>query len=1325
MKKLCPLIAKLPTILLVLFVNTTLNSQEIKFENLTIKDGLSQNSVKCIFQDSRGYIWLGTEDGLNRYDGYSFKVFRSELDDSTSLSDNIINSVFEDRNNNLWVVTSTGSLNKFNRNTGKFKRYMIGDQINLSGVPFDATAHMYEDKDNNLWAYNMAVYKYLPEKDKFKQIEINLENNGAAFTVFYQDSDNLFWIGTRDGLYNYNLENGSFQRYVPDNFTTDLLGNVIFSIIEDKNGIFWIGTNRGLYKFDKQKRKFIQNWQVNNQSAKTAVRTEVTSIIDSKEFLWMTWQNWDDNIVGISKFNKKTTEITAFTFSGENSLSPSNNVAPNIFEDMSGVMWIGTFNKGLFRFEKEHKFETKLEKNVVCAFLEEKDGTVWVATANNKLYRYNKNTGAETEIPIDILQSPINIIAQDHTGSILLGTYMGLYRISIKDKNSNSPQYELLLNDKVKTILEDKQHRIWTGNEGSLCIYDPKDKSKLYFYQDDNNPNTLTSNSIESLTIDHTNGNVWVGTWDGLNLFELPGNQKITHDNVKITHFKHQSYDTNTITENKIISLCFDRSGKLWAGTYGGGLNSIEINKPDNSENITYTIKNYTIKNGLPNNVVYGILCDNHNNIWASTNEGLSMIDNSKGEIKNYFGSDGLQSNQFFWRSSYQGPSGKMYFGGLNGYNAFFADSINFNTYIPPVKITGFSIFNKPIVPGAADSILKYQIDETKEITIDYDQSVFSFDFVALNYLTSEKNQYAYILEGFDKDWHYVGTQRNATYTNLDPGRYIFRVIASNNDGFWNETGTSLILNITPPFWMTWWFRTLAVITLIVMLVSFYLIRVKALKEQKRILEIKVDERTRDLQNANFELKEQKEEILAQNEEIQQQSEEIMTQRDALEEQNKLISRSYQRIEMLSDFGQKLTSTLALETINKLLYEYVSNLIEMDAFGIGRYFEELNQLVFTNFIEDGKPIKSFYKKLDDPNSLSVYCFKNQEAIYINDIEKEYSNYVPSLNKTSTSQTAFSRIHIPLTVENKRIGIFIVNSYKKDAYSPEDFTNLKTLASYISIALDNANAYRKINEINRNVEESINYAQSIQSAFLPTKSALDKFFKNFVIYKPKDIVSGDFYWFSPLEKDETKPLKFFVAAADCTGHGVPGALISIIGNNLLNEIVTIRKIHNPAQILEFLNVEFQLALNQDQSQNNDGMDMVLYYVEEQPDKKFKVVFAGAKNPCIYYNSKSDKIEFIKGSRKSIGGIRSKRSTQFYEAQEFTLQSNDIIYLISDGFIDQLNIDKERFSRTRFVEMLEKYKNLPVSRQKQEFEKELNNHQKNEKQTDDITFIGIKL
>jgi PAS domain S-box-containing protein len=460
-------------------------------------------------------------------------------------------------------------------------------------------------------------------------------------------------------------------------------------------------------------------------------------------------------------------------------------------------------------------------------------------------------------------------------------------------------------------------------------------------------------------------------------------------------------------------------------------------------------------------------------------------------------------------------------------------------------------------------------------------------------------------------------------------------------------------------------------------------------------------------------------------EEIRKQSVEIAKQRDNYLEQKNIVEKAYQDIQVLSEFGQKLTSTLDIESINNMIYDYVKSLIDISAFGIGIYNSERERIEFRGFMEEGKRLPFFHTKMSQDNSFSVWCIKNQQPVYINDFKAEYMNYITTMPYTRTSEIPESAIYLPLVVENKPIGVVTAQSYKKNAYTENDLTMLQTLASYISIAFDNANAYKIINMKNQHISGSIRYAKTIQQAILPIKENMEKLFRTFTIFRPKDVVSGDFYWFSRVPAQNGDKEQILVATIDCTGHGVPGAFMSMIGNRLMNEIVNERRITKPNEILKYLDEGVKKALKQDQTDNNDGMDVCLVNIRKNGKNKLDLSFAGAKRPLFYKTNGSNEIKILRGTRRSIGGARSKRNKEVFINQDIELEKGDLIYLTSDGLMDQNAPDRKRFGTEKFIQLLEECSSLPLAEQKRNIEFALDSYQQNEEQRDDVTILGIQL
>ncbi len=475
-----------------------------------------------------------------------------------------------------------------------------------------------------------------------------------------------------------------------------------------------------------------------------------------------------------------------------------------------------------------------------------------------------------------------------------------------------------------------------------------------------------------------------------------------------------------------------------------------------------------------------------------------------------------------------------------------------------------------------------------------------------------------------------------------------------------------------------------------------------------------------------YNLSEKNNEILEKSKVLQMLNEEIILQKSELEEKNAKVGKTLRNIKIISEFGQKITASFDISIISKIAYDYVSTLMETSAFGIGIYNEVMNSIEFPDFKEFNFKLPYFSKQLDEEH-LSTWCFNNSKDLFINNLPEEYGKYIKTIPDFGVRPMPISLIYVPLTIQNKTVGVITVNSYKTNVYKKDDLVNLKAIGAYIAIALDNGKAYEIIKDKNKNISESINYGKKIQQAVLPLKKDIFTHFETFIIFRPKDVVSGDFYWFAH-EKLDNHQTYNFIAAVDCTGHGVPGAFMSLIGTNMLNEIIKIKKIYEPQQILKEIDNSLKLLLKKEENNTNDGMDICLCRIEKlKTDNSqltnYKIIFAGAKRPLIFYNSIIKQVTRIKGTSISIG-VRQKIQKQF-EQVEIRLVANDILYLTSDGYIDQCNIQRQALGTNKLIENITNIATLPMPTQQKNLENELDEYKKDAEQRDDILIVGIKL
>ena len=815
--------------------------QQLPFEFLSIENGLSQVTVLSITQDHRGFMWFGTRDGLNKYDGYNFTVYRHDAFDSTSLSNNRINVIAEDHQGILWIGTD-GGLNIYDRDQDWFKSPEIRDE---SGNDLNRAAvhSLLEDDLGNLWI-GSAIGLVKTDRSREKSTKIYLvraeKDTLPSFNVqtLFKDRNGILWIGTAyNGLFSLDPKTGSIKNYLDEGGINGSNSKEIHAIFEDSFGGIWVGTSRGLNKFDRKNNTFREINPHNTNRKVLDVR--INAIYESKSHLF-----WIGTSNGLRIYNPTTDEIALILGNEVSTNLLGNNELYTIFEDNSEVLWMGTFGTGIVKYDPlkarfahylhDPRNPNTISDNFVYALLEDEAGELWIGT-NDGLNRFNRKTGRlwhyrHSQFNVNgISDNRVRAICQDSDGYIWVGTYQGLNQF---DKRTGKfrvfkhiPGSNSLSQNTVVSILEDKDGYLWIGtNGGGLNKLDRKNYHFTVYRTDPDLKMGLTNDHVFKIYEDNS-GLLWLGTYGGgLNSF-----------NPETEEWKHYIFDLhkpNSISSNYVYSILQDKTGFLWIGTYGSGLNRLD---PE-----TGVFKHFEKSDGLPNDVIYGILNDNTNHLWLSTNYGLSRIAiDSTGTpvtIKNYDKTDGLQSNEFNFGSYYRNSKGEMFFGGVNGFNVFYPDSIKSRNFIPPIVLTGFEILHKSVEIGS-DTKLKKSITETVNLELDYKDKTITFEFAALDFSNPEKNMYAYKLEGTDTEWIYRNADRRyAQYTNLSGGKYVFHVIGTNSDGVWNKKGLSLPVEIYPPYWDTYWFKGLMVLIIILMIFVSYRLRVKGIRTRSEEL---------------------------------------------------------------------------------------------------------------------------------------------------------------------------------------------------------------------------------------------------------------------------------------------------------------------------------------------------------------------------------------------------------------------------------------------------------------------------------------------------------
>jgi len=827
----------------------------INFERISIEQGLSQSSVFVIMQDSKGFLWFGTQDGLNKYDGYNFKVYKHNPQDSLSLSDDWINAIYEDKSGNIWVGTSGGGLCKFDRKREIFIRYKY-EEHNINSLSDNHVLSVYCDQSGTIWAgtsngglnqFDVKTNGFIQFK-KDQEIENSLSSNTIA--ALLEDSDGVLWIGTIGAglccLMSNEGKDITFHtyQYNPDD-PYSISDNTVRSIFEDSEGYLWIGTENGLNRFNKKTGHF-QRYQHDPDDPYTINNNKIYSIFEDKyHILWLATD------AGLNFFNKSNERFWQIRNNPSDPHSLSNDLVRAVYQDRSGTIWIGTYGGGLNHFDwRKRTFghyssiagdPNSINDNNVWSIFVDKAGYLWIGT-NKGLNKYSPKDHKLTiyrhdpSDPNSLSDDIVRVIYQDRSGCLWFGTKDGGLNRYLEKKERfvrymHDPEDSTSLsNNTVRAILEDRTGTLWVGTWDGLDKFNRRQKNFEHFKHDQNEPYSISDNRIRCIHETKT-GIIWIGTYGGLN--------KFYPDQELFLSYKHNPEDENSISHDRVLAIHEDEMGILWIGTYGGGLTRFDPKKE--------IFNCFTEKDGLANNAIYGILNDENANLWISTNKGISKFNTTTKTFKNYDVNDGLQSNEFNGGAYFKKASGEMFFGGINGYNRFYPDEIKDNQFIPPIVLTSFKIFDK-------EAHLDRSISEVQNIKLSYMQNFFSFEFAALDFTNPEKNQYAYMLQGIDPDWIKCGSRRYANYTNIDGGKYIFMVKGANSDGIWNDKGTNVTIYITPPYWQTWWFRLIAGIVIMGLIYGFSRQRVKRIEKQKKMLEEQVNLRTEEIKQTNQEL---------------------------------------------------------------------------------------------------------------------------------------------------------------------------------------------------------------------------------------------------------------------------------------------------------------------------------------------------------------------------------------------------------------------------------------------------------------------------------------
>jgi len=1009
-----------------------LPGKQIRFEKISIEHGLSQSSVTSIFQDSKGFIWFGTEDGLNKYDGYEFIVYRHDPNDPASISDNSISSIFEDQNQVLWIGTYGKGLNRFEQGKEQFTHYRH-DPDEPGSIPGDSVTSLSNDASGQLW---VGTREGLARFDNVSQEFIpylhdpgDPESLGSNhISDIHLDRSGELWIGTfGGGLHQYDPVSDSFNRYQHNSSSQyRISSDFITSISEDSSGNLWIGTgNGGLNLFDPESGKFYY-YNYDSEEDDPGGPNAITSIAVGLD--GMIWIGLNGN--GIDILNPKSGSFQHLSHDQGDQASLSSDLVYTIFRDSSGIIWAGTSGGGVNRFDPSTaRFihyrhisgnPDSLSANNVQSIAEDKSGDLWIGIYGGGLNYFNRRLGQINRYqhipqdPLSLSSDDVRFVFVDKFSDVWIGTIGGgLNRYSPSTKIFTHYQHDpgnqdSIASDSVNVIFEDRDGFLWIGTNGAGLDRFDRLTSKFFHYRNDpDDPASLSNDQIWEITEDRT-GNLWLGTGGG-------GISILDQETGKFTQVQNDPADPGSLGDTDILSIYEDKNGAIWIGTNGSGF--------DKFDPLTGDFSHYRVGDGLANNVVHGILEDQKENLWLSTNLGLSYFNPVDGSFKNYDVSDGLQSNEFNSGASLLDSEGMMYFGGINGLTAFNPADIHDSTYMPPVIFTGLK--------QSGVDLLREQPDrDLNAVVLNWSNNNIEFEFVALNFAHPEKSRYAYKLEGFDQEWNYIGSSRNGRYTNLPAGSYTLQVIATNSDGYWNDNGASLEIKVVPPFWETWWFIGLVTIIVMGSVISAYRLRIRAVESRSQELESIVRMRTEEIERRRLEM-------------------ESLYQADEIIDQN-----------------------LTHEGRLNALVDVSIDLLDADNSAI--YLLDESKSKYNVIAERGFTTPEIHEiSILGNDSLAGEAAHSGDALVISDLaEVPLSDKLPNtLRKYLSSEGVRSSIFLPIKFSNEITGLFNVNFYEPDSVGEEQIRVFKVLTQHSALSIQNAQLFEQLRVVAINEERS--------------------------------------------------------------------------------------------------------------------------------------------------------------------------------------------------------------------------------------------------------------
>ena len=836
-------------------------AKPMRFAHLSVDEGLSQTSVFSMFQDRDGFVWLGTEDGLNRFDGQTVTVYKHDPQDPGSLPHDLVWSIAEDPSGDLWIGTEGGGLARWNRDTDRFTRFQHdpNDANSLSG---DRVRIVLVDAEGAVWVgtKDAGLTRFEPQTGTFTRFGHSPEDpkslSHEGVYALLQDRSGRVWVGTEGGLSRFDGA-GGFERFSHDpEDGKSLSGDRIRALVEDDQGTVWVGTlDAGLNELPTGSEGFVRHRHEAKRAGSLADDCVHAVHRDRGGRLWVGTRSGLDLLQPDGTF-------AHYRHDPLNPASLGEDEVMSLLEDRGGVLWAGTRAGGVSRWNpatwafghvasSPSGDEDGLSHDYVTSFTEDTLGRLWVGTMGGGLDVFDREGGAVGHYRHDPARSGslsddrVMALSRGRSGAIWVGTMEGgLNRFDpqtgrFRVYRADETRPGRLSTNGVMSLFEDREGTLWVGTyRGGLNRYDHSSDSFTVYRHDDADPASLSSDIVTCVQ-EGPGGTIWVGTEGG-------GLNRLDRRSGEFQSFRHDRSRAASLSDDTVYSLHVDPEGTLWVGTRGG-LGRLDSHAPATGE---ASFRTYTERDGLPSKVVYGIQPDGMGRLWLSTNMGLARFDPRTETFRDYSRTHGLQSNEFTFGAHFRTTRGELVFGGPQGFNAFFAETIPTNDNVPPVVLTSFLKSNRP----AHGPTAPFALDD---VTLGYKDDVVTFEFAALDYADPGRNRYVYKLEGFDPEWIDLGSVHRVTYTDLGHGEYVLRVKAANNDGVWNEEGLSLPVSVLPPPWRTWW--AYLGYALLLAAAAVRVVRVQRKKatreaEYRRRLELEVEARTEELGRQNEKL---------------------------------------------------------------------------------------------------------------------------------------------------------------------------------------------------------------------------------------------------------------------------------------------------------------------------------------------------------------------------------------------------------------------------------------------------------------------------------------